>query len=154
MTRIASLIVAVALLGSVTSTAFAQVRMTYGYPTQSGGAQVIVRQPVAQPGVVAGIPYGGAVSPYVTDPSYGYSTIAPYTAGTVYSTGGYGYGYGYVAPEAGVMVTRGYPRYPLNYSYGYGPGYRAGNPYASRMISPYGGGVRSFGFGRGFVGRR
>lgn len=163
MLRLASsLIVAVAMLVSLTSTTFAQVRMTYGYPTQSGGAQVIVRQPVAaqpgvvQPGVVAGIPYNGVgVAPYVTDPAYSYPTIAPYTTGTTYYNSGYGYGYGYVAPEAGGMVTRGYPSYPLNYSYGYGPGSRVGNPYASRMISPYGGyrgGARSF--GRGFGGRR
>ncbi|WP_152049264.1 hypothetical protein [Tautonia marina] len=152
MMRLASsLIVAVAMLVSLTSTAFAQVRMTYGYPTVSRGAQVIVRQPVAaQPTAVAGIPYGGVVSPYATDPAYAYPTIAPYTTGTPYYTSGYGYGY--VAPDAGVMVTRGYPRYPLNYSYGYGPGYRVGNPYAPRMISPYAGGVRSF--GRGFRGRR
>lgn len=150
MIRLASsLIVAVAMLVSLTSTAFAQVRMTYGYPTVSRGAQVIVRQPVtAQPASGAGIPYGGVVSPYTTDPAYAYPTIAPYTTGTTYYTSGYGY----VVPEAGVMVTRGSPRYPINYSYGYGPGYRAGNPYASRMIRPYAGGVRSF--GRGFRGRR
>ncbi|MEW4571008.1 hypothetical protein AB1L88_24330 [Tautonia sp. JC769] len=161
MIRLASsLIVAVAMLVSLTSTAFAQVRMTYGYPTVSRGAQVIVRQPVpaqAPAPAVAGIPYGGVASPYATDPSYAYSAIAPYTTGTTYYTNSlypYGYGYGYVAPEAGVMVTRGYPRYPLNYSYGYGPGFRAGNAYAaSRMVTPYAGGVRG-GFGRGFGGRR
>jgi hypothetical protein len=155
MIRLASsLIVAVAMLVSLTSTAFAQVRMTYGYPTVSRGAQVIVRQPAeAQAPAVAGIPYGGVVSPYEANPAYAYPTIAPYTTGTTYYTSGYPYGYGYVAPETtGVMVTRGYPRYPLNYSYGYGPGYRAGNPYASRMIAPYAGGVRSF--SRGFGGRR
>jgi hypothetical protein len=151
MTRFAPWIVAVAMTVGLASEAPAQFYPPIGSPMAGQALPYPVGQSASlgygygMPNYVGGVRYTGMALPYLNTPStiyqsYGSRTIAPYTTGAITYSSGYT---GYVTPTA-VIAPRGsgYPAYPLNYSFGYGPNFRAGNPYASGL-SPYTPGLSS-----------